>query len=297
MFMKQENMLVYEKFVEAVAIELEQRLQQSVQVVEVVKNNDVTLIALEIMKEGINVAPIIYMTPYYKVYCEFGLEKVVELLLEAYQAYEPKENLETDILFDKREFCSRLRMKVVHYESNQKQLENVPYIPFLDLAITFCLLLDMQEHEVGTIRITKQYMKHMKISVEELYANALENMETDYQFISLYKAIEPMKEADTEFPQIEQELYVLTTYSRVGGASLMLHKGILKKFMEEKQMERIIIIPSSIHEVIVMFYESDMDILGLNEMIQEVNRTALDATEVLSQHAYLFDGENYMICP
>lgn len=74
----------------------------------------------------------------------------------------------------------------------------------------------------------------------------------------------------------------------------MLHKGILKKFMKEKQMERIIIIPSSVHEVIVMSYDSEMDILGLNEMVQEVNRTALDATEVLSNHAYLFDGENYI---
>lgn len=199
-FMKQENMLVYEKFVEAVAVELEQRLQQNVQVLEVVKNNDVTMQALEIIKEGINVVPIIYMTPYYKVYCEFGLEKVVEHILAVYQAYEPKENLEIDILFDKREFCSRLRMKLVHYESNQKQLQDVPYIPFLDLAITFCLTLDMQKNEVGTVRITKEHMKHMEMSVEELYAIALENMETDYQFISLYKAIESMRqEADTEF--------------------------------------------------------------------------------------------------
>lgn len=295
--MKRESVLAYENFVEAVAVEVEQHLQQNVQVVEVVKNNDVTLLALEIIKEGINVAPIIYMKPYYKVYCEFGLEKVVELLLEVYQTYEWKENLETDVLFDKREFCSRLRMKLVHYESNQKQLQDVPYIPFLDLAITFCLLLDMQENEVGNIRLTNKYMKHMEMSVEELYAIALENMETDYQFLSLAKAIEPMKEADTEFLQMEQELYVLTTYSRVCGASLMLHKGILKNFMEEKQMERIVILPSSVHEVIVMPYDSDRDIMGLNEMVQEVNRTALDATEVLSNHAYLFDGSTYTVCP
>ena len=214
--MKRECVLAYENFVEAVAIEVEQHLQQNVQVVEVVKNNDVTLLALEIIKERINVAPIIYMTPYYKVYCEFSLEKVVEHILAVYQAYEWKENLETNVLFDKSEFCSRLRMKLVHYESNQKQLQNMPYIPFLDLAITFCVVLDMQENEMGSLCITNKYMKHMEMNVEELYKIALKNMEMDCQLFPLAKAIEPMiQEADIEFPQIEQELYVLITYSRV----------------------------------------------------------------------------------
>ena len=292
--MKQEHLLEYEEFVEVVAVEVEQRLQQKVQLLEVVKNNDITLQALGFEKAEINITPVMYLNPCYEMYCTVGLERVVEHIIGMYQLHQPKKNFDINLLFDRNEFCSRLRIRLVHYEKNKEQLEEVPYIQFLDLAITFCLCFDMQEREVGTVYITKKHMEQMNMSVEELYAIALENMESNYQFTSLHTLMELNVRMDVD--DMEKEMYVLTTPGGVYGASLMLHKGILKKIMEEKKMKRMVILPSSIHEIIIMSYDSDMDIMGLNEMVQEVNRTALDATEVLSNHAYLFDGDAYTVC-
>lgn len=295
MFMKQEHLLEYEEFVEVVAVEVEQRLQQKVQLLEVVKNNDITLQALGFEKAEINIIPVMYLNPCYEMYCTVGLERVVEHIIGMYQLHQPKKNFDINLLFDRNEFCSRLRIRLVHYEKNKEQLEEVPYIQFLDLAITFCLCFDMQEREVGTVYITKKHMEQMNMSIEELYTIAVKNMETDYQFMLLSEFIEQSMGVDVE--DMEKELYILTASSGVCGASLMLHKDILKRFMEEKNMERMVILPSSIHEVIVMSYDSDVDILGLNDIVQDVNRTALDKTEVLSNHAYLFDGAGYTVCP
>lgn len=70
------------------------------------------------------------------------------------------------------------------------------------------------------------------------------------------------------------------------GAICLLYDGILDqiwKFLKEDYY----IIPSSIHETLIV-RASEADVDKLNEIIQEVNHSAVSPEEVLSDHAYFY---------
>ena len=72
----------------------------------------------------------------------------------------------------------------------------------------------------------------------------------------------------------------------------MVHKEILKSFMEEKQVQQLVILPSSTHEVILIPCDKNREFAKFNNMVKEVNATQLQPEEILSDNAYLFDGNN-----
>ena len=65
--------------------------------------------------------------------------------------------------------------------------------------------------------------------------------------------------------------------------------------MEKHHAERLIIIPSSTHEVLLIPCDPETDVLSFNEMVQEVNATQLMPEEVLSDNAYIYDGNEMKI--
>ena len=109
--------------------------------------------------------------------------------------------------------------------------------------------------------------------------------------------------SDAEFDQLfgetteELQMYVLSNYVKVYGATAILHKELLKKFMKEKSAEVVVIIPSSVHEVLLVPYKDKSKMVHHSKMVKEVNETQLEPEEVLSNHAYIFDGKEIMIEP
>lgn len=86
-------------------------------------------------------------------------------------------------------------------------------------------------------------------------------------------------------------IYVLTNAARIQGASVILYLETLKKCAEAFQKD-MVILPSSIHEVILVPYEEEMDAEELAFMIQSINTTEVPREEWLSDHAYLYRCED-----
>lgn len=84
----------------------------------------------------------------------------------------------------------------------------------------------------------------------------------------------------------EMDMFVLTNNIRTNGAACITYPGVLKKFAEEHQSD-VYIIPSSIHEVILI-PEFTGGEESLNKMITAVNKNELDPVEILSDHVYIF---------
>ena len=71
------------------------------------------------------------------------------------------------------------------------------------------------------------------------------------------------------------------------GATCLLYKDLLKHFSEESQTD-FYILPSSIHEVILV-PTLENDCYGeLSDMVREVNDSQLMDDEILSTHAYYY---------
>ena len=81
---------------------------------------------------------------------------------------------------------------------------------------------------------------------------------------------------------------VLTNDKRIQGAACVLYPGILEKISEESR-KNLFVLPSSVHEVILLEDTGEENPEDLKRMIYEVNRTNVAAEEVLSDSLYYYD--------
>ena len=67
----------------------------------------------------------------------------------------------------------------------------------------------------------------------------------------------------------------------------MIYDDIMDKFLENSDYG-VYIIPSSVHEVILIPDNDNMNKNDLNRIIKTVNDESLESVEVLSDHAYYY---------
>ena len=85
-------------------------------------------------------------------------------------------------------------------------------------------------------------------------------------------------------------MYVLTNKDNSFGAAAMLYTGMLEKAAEAIQEDRIFILPSSVHEVLLVPDRGDFTSEQLREMVTEINATQVAPDEVLTDNVYEYDA-------
>ena len=82
-------------------------------------------------------------------------------------------------------------------------------------------------------------------------------------------------------------IYVATNQDRINGFSVLLYPGILESL--QKRMGDYYIIPSSIHEALIIPRKMDIPPMELCEMVREINQTEVAPQERLSDNIYYYD--------
>lgn len=312
-----EEKIGYLSFVDTVCGKVKKILgeEYQVQICKVIKNNSLELDSLVVLKEGRNYAPNIYLLPYYESYLEgTPVQEVVKRLCVIYQNQEGP-ILSEDFTYSLEEMKQYIIYRLVSFERNQKLLSQIPHIKYLDLAITFHCLVREDEEGIGTIRITNEHMKQWKTTTEELNTYAARN--TSKRFPASIKNIgetilgllheernqkseEAMAEEWMEQLIKSQQsagnhsMYILTNQKGINGASCILYSNILFDFACQIKSD-FYILPSSIHEVILVPSRKKIDKENLEQMVWEVNHTHVAPEEVLSDRVYYYSRENNAI--
>ena len=81
---------------------------------------------------------------------------------------------------------------------------------------------------------------------------------------------------------------MLTNTAKINGATVMLYPNLLQEIGEATQ-SRFFILPSSIHEVILMRDSGEMNVEELRRVVMEINRTQVAPEDVLSDEVYSYD--------
>lgn len=71
------------------------------------------------------------------------------------------------------------------------------------------------------------------------------------------------------------------------GASSILNRKKLESLARIYGVDQLIVLPSSIHEMLVMPYSDEMDMRYMNQLVKEVNAEEVNAEERLTNQAYL----------
>lgn len=227
---------------------------------QVSKNNGIVLDGLTIMENDCNISPTLYLNYYYDSYSHgISFNDVYQSLLSDYHRHKPSQNIDPSFFTEFDNIRDKIAMKLIHYERNKELLEKVPHIRFLDLAIVFYCLIAM-DFATGnaTILIHHSHLKNWNITTTELFQIAKDNTQKIlpeklydmndvlYELSGRLTHPDPTVSRPSPYP-----MFVLTNETNLFGAACMLYKDLLKHFSEKSQTD-FYILPSSIHEVILV---------------------------------------------
>ena len=135
-------------------------------------------------------------------------------------------------------------------------------------------------------------MECWKVTEDDLFHTAMEN--TPYfqkkKMAGMNSVIEYLtgKKVDDVIEDCSANMYILTVEDNLNGAAVILYPDVLKGIAEKMRCKKFFIIPSSIHETIIVPMFSEDDFEALSQMVKEVNATQLKPEDVLSDHAYVY---------
>ena len=287
--MNEKRFETMEEFAEAVRAEFEKRIEKSVIVQKLNKNNGIVLYGLTVLEDEINISATIYLEPYYEVYEDTGMEYIVDRLERVYEENKPEQSFDISKILDYESIKENLRAKLINYELNREFLKEVPHRRFLDLAIVAYISLEMEEEIEGnaTITVKNNLQQTWKVDTEELIDTALENIKGDVVVANMSEYVDMSLFGNTENLF---DIYVLTNRLKLHGAVAMLQKDRLKQFSDELKKETLTILPSSIHECLIINAEdAPKDIDELREMVKEVNETVVSDQDILSNNVYIYN--------
>lgn len=253
------------------------------------KNNNTLHRGLAFKVSGKNFAPVIYLEAAYEAYTNgISISDIYEKLYHTYKSLPLPEN-NINALLDFENVKDKIVYKLVNYEQNEALLKDIPYVPYLDLAIVFYLLLDINQNSVASMMIYNEALAMWGIDLETLYSYAKENTPKLLP-VSIQSMTSVMNEIDPELVPEDFDagmLILSNTYSNLG-AGCILYDNILKK-LGDCLHENFYILPSSTHECIIHPQSKAPGNLELKEMICDINHTLVDQDEVLSDHPYYYE--------
>lgn len=269
---------------------------------EVVKSNDRTLMGLTVLRNGENISPTVYLEPFAEQVAQGrSIEDALREIAGLQNAHHTHTPMEVPTSFDYEDVRQKLSMKLCDPETNREYLKDKPYMPCGDLAVFYRILVDRNEDGIATAVITDNLMQIWGITKEQLHRDAVqaENVRNPVQFYSMEDLMADMMfsaEPDNLFDRdtsLELDLipmYVLTNPDRVDGAAVIARDGVPEK-IAELLGSNYYVLPSSIHEVLIVPDNGNMQTKELADTVKEINETQVSPAERLSDKVQYYDRE------
>lgn len=290
----------YQQFITIVKNKVAQQLNEdiSLQVHTALKNNSKERVGLTITDKRINISPTIYLEEYYKQFEDgMPISHIVDSIINVYHEVKFEHDWNIQTVKDFELMHPKIVYKLILANKNELLLQSMPFIAYLDFAIVFYILFEIDESGTATIPITHELMKIWNVSLDEIEQYAFQNAPQ-----LLPAVFKPMKVVidellGTKFQHedcAEELMYVLTNSLKSFGAACILYDGMLDEI--SKQLgENFYILPSSIHEMIIIPESNSPSRAHLDEMITDVNQTHVAEEELLAEHVYYYNRDTHQL--
>lgn len=274
------------------------------QVMDSLKNNGVYRTGINFLIPGEQFTPLVYMEAYYDA--AKGGKPIEEVMNQIAVVVEKSiafgKNM-PEISIDNFENVKKhLCVSLINTKANRRMLTEIPHVEIEDLSVICSIVMP----ERGEIKINNKNLSYWGIGQEQLFSAAFDNIqESDYVMQSMTEVIDslvynsPAPENLLERSETGEitpiGLYVLSNRERIKGASVMLCPAVMEK-VGKIMPEGFYIIPSSIHEVLIISKDLSPKSMSLGSIVREVNENEVDREEVLSDQIYEYDKEQGRIC-
>lgn len=215
----------------------------------------------------------------------------------------PSLDINMGVFSDYETAKEKLFIRVGNAEASQGLLEDCPHRLLGDMSVTYHLLIDGNAEGFGSTTITNELLGKYGVTEEQLYEDALQNGQRlfpptiscmDDAFMLSILTGEPRsnKAFDESLPEISFDkapMLVLSNQQSAFGASVILYPDVLDKIAEQTG-EEFYILPSSVHEVLLLKKDDTVSPVQLQEIVESINSTEVEPKDVLSNSVYFYDA-------
>ena len=194
----------------------------------------------------------------------------------------------------------KLSVEVISADANEELLAKVPHDRIEDLAVVYRFIMESNEDGRASILVNNDLIERMGVTHEQLRADALENS-PEIRPVVIQGMNEVMKEmmgpeAYEMFgipDDTEEMMFIATVPDKNSGAGVLAYQDFMDQ-AAEKIGGDFYVIPSSIHEILLVPDNGEVQAEGLKEMVQEVNATEVSPEEKLSDNVYHYDSKEHI---
>ena len=203
------------------------------------------------------------------------------------------------------ELKDKLTCKLVNAENNKEYLADKPHEIKEDMALSFVAVIEQRDDGRLVLPITNEIMGKMGVDEKQLKDIALANLsEEKSKFMSMRDMLVGMMFPDgipENDPFVDMmlppeegpvKMYVLTNETGVNGAAKILDTNTMDDIAKELGGD-FVVIPSSIHETIMLSMSEVYDYKELEAMVNEVNTGVVDPKDKLSDRVYVYDSKEH----
>lgn len=267
-----------------------------------IKNNDVEFTGVTVRKKDKNMGPTVYLEEFHELYMKgMTLGEIVKKIIGIVDNNENNIGFEVDDFCDFERARSHIVYRLINTDKNKKLLEDAPHFDYLDMSIVFCYAIEqdsacsIDSSMSGTIVLHNNHMELWHVTADELFEIAKDNTPRLYAPDVFHMSdIVDKSGFGSNICGNEEEykampLYVLSNKRKHYGAGVILYDNLLEVFSISYQ-HNYYLIPSSVHEMIIVLDNGDIEPETLKAMIYQINRECVADTEVLSDSLYYYDN-------
>ena len=275
---------------------------------EVEKNNGLKLTGITIPNGNQRIVPTVYLDSLYQEYIngkdvDSCVGDVADMRIEAQGKAEFFDMGVPDIL-DYEKMKDKLQMRICDKEWNTDRLEDKAFTEHRDFAAYYAVNLEENREGISSIPVTVSLMNEWGVSVEQIQADAmmadrnrgvvLMNMNEIIKSMIFGEEPENLLNEKLDIETMREPMFCLTNAQKMNGASLLLQEDIRKQIGECLGSDYFVL-PSSIHEVLILPDNGLFEVPELNAMVKEVNETQVERQEQLSDKVQFCDGKTVVM--
>ncbi|MDD6516214.1 MAG: DUF5688 family protein [bacterium] len=302
----------FEEFVENVKDRIKDYLPGKYEnaVIEVSRHEKIneSYLGMCVWTGGNAASPILNLEMYYAL-CQGGLtgmEDVIRRMADIVQ--ENTIPVDLSLVTDYGRTKENLFIRVCDAGRNGELLKNIPHTRIDDLAVTYHILRSIDAGGMSSMTVTSQMMADLGITKEQLHQDAIENSPRLFppmiENIGTMLRLFEMKAAGLEEEDISEirktmdqdmqiPMLVVTNREQINGASALFYPGILDQ-VGEMMGEGYFILPSSVHEWIIVPDREGFDANEMQVMIMDANQNAVTPDIQLGDEAYHYDPKEHV---
>lgn len=286
----------YEMFLEQMKEELQHRFpEMNVEIRTVDKLQGESYRGITITPEGSSAGATLNLQKYYRQLQDGRpmTEVIRDIRDLAEDAVRQIPQVDTRQLADYEQMKDTLIMQAVPTEQNKALLAAIPHREIEDISIVYRFRLDHGDRGDATILVTNQMLQRYGITAEQLMKDA-EISAPRQNPVSIRSMAEVLSEM-SGMPLDELEmgappLLVATVPGAVNGSGILGYPDFLKE-AAEKAGGSFYVLPSSIHEVLLLRDDGSMSAGELNAMITSINASEVSPEDRLSDSAFHYDAQ------